>query len=299
MTGFRPQSSTGSLQDMRARTIQEINLKLLGKTEEEKMAILRDYNKQLMASGYPAVSPQEVGIIAPQISMIPGQTAPQAATTVPVSAPQSTVQTQAPAVPGQMPQAGARPTGPQLAAQAEALKTEGEIIGKDIGEKRVNMGKSEQGADYLITKIDELVTHPGFETSVGRKGLSYAFGMAKEPLLEGTDASDFQARFKEIQGQSFLQAIENLRGMGALSNLEGETATKAIQRMATSQSEREFKAAAKDFQDIIKRGIDRNRVKLGQQPLYGTPLASKTAQQPQQAAPGKVRKYNPATGKLE
>jgi len=295
MTGFRPQSSTGSLQDMRARTIQEINLKLLGKTEEEKMTILRNYNQQLVASGYPAVSPQEVGITAPQIAGgQPTQGQPSRAQQAQQQYQQGAgMPAQAPAVPGQMPQAGARPTGPQLAAQAEALKTEGEILGKDIGEKRVNMGKSEQGADYLITKINELITHPGFEVSVG------ATVQPGFQFIPGTDRADWSARFKEIQGQSFLQAIENLRGMGALSNLEGETATKAIQRMSTSQSEREFRAAAKDFQDIIKRGIDRNRVKLGQQPLYGTPLASQTTQQPQQAAPGKVRKYNPATGRLE
>ena len=88
---------------------------------------------------------------------------------------------------------------------------------------------------------------------------------------------DWFARFKEVGGQSFLQAIENLRGMGALSNLEGESATKAIQRMSTSQSEKEFKTAAQEFNEIIQRGIDRNRVKLGQEPKYGTKPASEIA----------------------
>ena len=124
-----------------------------------------------------------------------------------------------------------------------------------------------------MTKIDELVTHPGFSVSVG------ASVQPGFQFIPGTDKASWYTRFEEIKGQGFLQAIENLRGLGALSNLEGETATKAIQRMSTSQSEAEFKAAAKDFNEVIQRGVDRNRVKLGQQPKYGTPPASETAKQ--------------------
>jgi len=290
MSGFRPQSSTGGLSDMRARQIQELNIKLQGKTEEEKMAILRPYNQQLVGAGAPAIDPSEVGIRAPQIGAQQAAPMPQGGAVAPQAMPQ--------AIPGAMPQGapqgaavapmpltqapqgrlvqpGARPTMSDIEASKTKAKEAAQEEGVDLGKVKVNQGKSEQNADYLITKVDELVKHPGFETSVGRKGLSYGFGLAKEPLLEGTDASDWQARLKEVQGQSFLQAIENLRGMGALSDMEGKSATKAIQRMSTSQSEGEFKSAAQDFKEIIERGIDRNRVKLGQKPLYGTEAESK------------------------
>jgi len=179
--------------------------------------------------------------------------------------------------------------GGSLLSQQTRQKEEAQEVGTDIGKIKVNQPKAEQNADYLLTKINELVKHPGFETSVGRKGASYAFGMTNQPLFEGTDASDWQARFKEIQGQSFLQGIENLRGMGALSNQEGEAATKAIQRMSKSQSEKEFKAAAQDFNEIIQRGIDRNRAKLGQPPLYGTKPASETAKEtPAETKPARL-----------
>jgi hypothetical protein len=302
MTGFRPQASTGSLADQRTRMVQEINLKLQGKTAEEKKAILRPYNQQLVASGYPAISPQEVGISSPQISagttQAPAPATTQATPTTPVS-PATVAPAQAPvggpSVPGTVaPPAGQRPTGPQLAASAEALKTESEVVGKDLGEKRINLGKSESNADYLITKVNELVTHPGFSVSVG------ATVQPGFQLIPGTDKASWYTRFEEVKGQAFLQAVQELRGMGALSNQEGDAATKAIQRMSTSQSEKEFKMAADDFQGIIQRGIDRNRVKLGQQPKYGTPEASQQTKQPTtQSTPGKVRKYNPATGQLE
>lgn len=275
----------GTLGDQRARQIQEINLKLQGKGVEEQMRILSDYNKQLASNGYAIVQPSEVGLNVPQISG--GASTGQA-----VSAPTSTAGTTSTTGTGTT-ATGTRPTAIDLEAQKTTAKEAAQEVGTDLGKVKANQTKAEQNADYLITKMNELVSHPGFETSVGRKGLSYGFGMAKEPLLEGTDASDWQSRFNEVKGQSFLQAIENLRGMGALSNLEGESATKAIQRMATSQSEKEFKAAAKDFQDIITRGIDRNRVKLGQPPLYGTPAASQSQQQAPASSQFKIISVTP------
>ena len=289
MTGFRPQSSTGTLADMRTRALQDLNIKLQGKGVEEAMQILRPYNQQLAQNGFAPIQPAEVGISVPQVGVGQIPQAPSAGVAAPVApqqvAPSAGVTAPAAGQPVTRPVTpaagiglGGRPTMTELEASKTKAKEEAEVVGKDIGTIRANQGKSEANADYLITKVNELITHPGFETSVGRKGLSYGFGLSKEPLLEGTDASDWQARFKEVGGQSFLQAIENLRGLGALSNQEGESATKAIQRMNTSQSEREFKAAAEDFNEIIQRGIDRNRSKLGQKPKYGTKSESETAE---------------------
>jgi len=273
LSGFRPQSSQGSLADMRLRMIQEVNIKLQGKTAEEQMAILRPYNQALAGQGLPAIDPSEVGIRAPQIGGAPAVGGGVATPAVPGAQGAPAGGQGAAATAG----TGKRPTQTEIEAGKTRAKEEAEVTGKDIGTTRANQGKSEQNADYLITKIDQLVAHPGFEVSVGSQlGPSMGFGMFKEPV-RGTDAAGWFARFKEVQGQSFLQAIENLRGMGALSNMEGETATKAIQRMSVSMSEAEFKEAAKDFQDIIRRGIDRNRSKLGQEPKYKTPSASESA----------------------
>jgi hypothetical protein len=299
LSGFRPQSSQGSLGDMRSRLIQEMNIKLQGKAGEEAMAIQREYNQKLVAGGYGSLQPSDTPITAPQIGGGAATPVNPAAVNPANAGANATAVAAGQAAAGGVPQpqfpqvgaganapraTGSRPTGPELDAQAAAGKKFATDTAEDRATIANNQSKSEANADYLVTKINELVKHPGFETSVGRKGLSYGFGLSKDPLLEGTDASDWQARFKEVGGQSFLQAIENLRGLGALSNQEGESATRAIQRMGTSQSEKEFKSAANDFQDIIQRGIDRNRAKLGQEPKYGTPAASEKAAEKQPVA---------------
>ena len=148
----------------------------------------------------------------------------------------------------------------------------------------------------MITKTTELVNHPGFETSVGAQGASYLFGMLDKPLppqLGGGPARDWVARFKEVQGQQFLQAIESMRGTGSISEAEGKAAQAAIARMSVSQTEQEFRTAVLDFQNIIKQGVDRNRIKLGQEPKYGAPPASQNQSIPG-PAPGQTAPASPA-----
>jgi len=298
MAGFRPQSSQGSLGDMRSRLIQEMNIKLEGKTQEEKMAITRSYNEKLVASNFPPVQPYEVNLAAPQIgggAVAPTTTAPAApaAPVNPAAAGAATTavaagQAAAGGAPApQFPQVGAganapraagtRPTGPELEAQAAGAKKFATDTAEDKALIAKNQGEAENKADYLITKIDDLVAHPGFGTSVGAKGPAYLFGLKDEavgPQFGGGSARDWTARFEEVKGGAFNQAIESLRGLGAMSDMEAKSASDAITRMKTSTTEKEFLEASKDFKEIIQRRIDNNRKKLGQEPLYGTPAES-------------------------
>ena len=322
MAGFRPQASTGSLADMKARQIQEVNIKLQGKTKEEQMAILRDYNKKLVGQGLDPIQPNEIGLTAPQIdagqttsqqaqptqqvgsvqanqaagNAVVGQQGGPAVPQMPQTQPApQTAPAQGPAVPVQGPAIPVqRPTMSQLESQAAAQKKEAEVVGEDIGKVRANIGKIKENADYLTTKIDELIADPGFKYNVGVadiKGVPIPFGSTIAGMIPGTESTDFKIRFDEIKGQQFLQGIEQLKGTGAITDREGEAAKKAISRMSLSQSEKEFRKAADDFQSIIKRGVDRNLIKAGQEPIYGTPPASEQKRERERAAPG--TKENP------
>lgn len=131
-------------------------------------------------------------------------------------------------------------------------------------------------ADKSINLIDELVgkqevrdksgkviqkgtaPHPGFNSAVGATllpGASY---------VPGTDAADFKARFDEIKGAGFLEAFESLKGGGAISEKEGEKATSAITRMSLAQSEKEFVAAARDLQDVVRKGVANAKTRASQ-----------------------------------
>jgi hypothetical protein len=143
---------------------------------------------------------------------------------------------------------------------AEARKT-GEDIAKNTVAAQQALPKIVTRAEEGLRLIDEMIgerddtgkllpgqkVHPGFTDAVG-VGLPLRF-------VPGTSASDFQARFDQIKGASFLEAFESLKGGGAITEKEGEKATGAINRMGLAQSEREFIAAARDLQEVVRKGI--------------------------------------------
>ena len=269
MAGFRPQSSSGTAADQRAKLIQEMNIKLQGKAGEEAMAIQRDYNKLLVGQGLLPMQPGETPISAPQIAGAAPASAPAGA------APASTSGAAAPAAGGAVAPApagaapaaggGVRPTASQIAATAEAQKQEAQEVGVDLGKIKVNFGKSKDAATRLINQAEDLITDKGFSVSVG------ASVQPGFQFIPGSDRATWKAKHEEVVGQTFLTAIESLKGMGALSDKEGDAATAAISRLKnTDQNEESFKTAVKELQFIVKRGVDRNAEKLGREKPFGT-----------------------------
>ena len=133
--------------------------------------------------------------------------------------------------------------------------------------------------DALIGKRDEKGSllkgqkpHPGFENAVGA-GLPLRF-------IPGTPESDFQARFDQIKGGAFLQAFETLKGGGSITQPEGEKGTAALNRMGLAQSEKEFVQAAREFQSIVRTGVERAKKMAGRSGGEPAPAAGGGAADP-------------------
>ena len=99
--------------------------------------------------------------------------------------------------------------------------------------------------------------HPGFKDAVGatwKPGFRF---------IPGTNASDFQSYQDQIEGAAFLSAFESLKGGGAISEKEGAKATAAKLRMKLAQSETEYVKAAREFQEVVRTGVENARQKFG------------------------------------
>jgi hypothetical protein len=107
----------GTLTDQRARTVQDINLKLQGKGVEEQMRILGDYNKQLAGAGLPIVQPSEVNINVPQLGSAPATTGTAGAPATPVSPAASAA-------------AATRPTAAELGARKDIITEAAKEVAK-------------------------------------------------------------------------------------------------------------------------------------------------------------------------
>jgi hypothetical protein len=129
----------------------------------------------------------------------------------------------------------------------------------------------------------------GFSESVGMPSFSSGLGITN--LFPGSDAANFKAAFKQIEGQAFLGAIATLKGSGAISEAEGAKATAALTRMSLSQSEVEFIKAANEFKAVLQKGYTAAQQRAGVVPMNpnAQPSLGNT----------NIPKYNAQTGKWE
>jgi len=156
------------------------------------------------------------------------------------------------------------PTKAEEAASVEAAKLGAKNTAEASSELPTLVSKAENALRY----IDEMVgsedgtikPHAGFSDYVGATLLPWASN------IDGTDAADFKTREDQLSGAAFLEAFESLKGGGQITEVEGKKATQAIQRMNKSLSEKEYVEAARDFQSVIRAGVDRAKGKAGKQP---------------------------------
>jgi hypothetical protein len=147
---------------------------------------------------------------------------------------------------------------PDLQRRLAAGKAEGAAEGERRAAAKADLPRATAQADELLRLTDELLKHPGLDIAVGKSSM---LGAQKIP---GTDARDFTIRLDQIKGKQFLEAFQSLKGSGAITETEGRKATEAIARMDTSSSEAEFRQAVRDFQDVVRAGLERSRARAGE-----------------------------------
>lgn len=208
---------------------------------------------------------------------------------------------------------------PQFEADVESAKKRAVLTTENLENAKANLPKLEEQSRQILDVIGQIETSPGLEAVVGApnplKGGFKAFN------VWGSPAADFQAKLDQLGGKQFLQAFESLKGGGSITQVEGQSATNAIARMQTSQSEQEFRKALDEFKGIINRAVDRARRSaqvpqinpidemalenpalltvdgINQMPNPPQTLYERSEQQFNNAK--KRLKYNPATGEFE
>jgi hypothetical protein len=141
---------------------------------------------------------------------------------------------------------------PKDLAGAERQKEIGTAEGKSIAAASGDL-QAGQNAKALI---QDLRSDPNRERGTGMSSVFNA--------IPGTAGYDFQTKVDQARSGAFLTAIQQMRGLGALSNAEGQTATEAVTRMKTATSEPAFLEALDAYETIIDQGIARAQSKLPQ-----------------------------------
>lgn len=132
---------------------------------------------------------------------------------------------------------------PSAVAQQKAYGTE---VGKGIGGQAASAAGDINSANMALDLIGQIKSSPELGWATGATAL-----LNKVP---GTGRYDFQALVDQAKGGAFLNAVQQMRGLGALSEAEGKAATAAIARMDTSQTKEGFLKALQDYEEIVRRG---------------------------------------------
>jgi len=162
-------------------------------------------------------------------------------------------------VPSALPD-GVTPMDPRTLNMERAA---GSAQGDAAGSALASAGGDIASADAALAILDQIESSPELPWATG---FSAGIGANKVP---GTGRYGFQNLVDQAKGGAFLTAIQEMRGLGALSNVEGQTATQAVTRMDTATSEADFRKALADYRGIVERGRARAQSRLNNQAPAG------------------------------
>lgn len=148
------------------------------------------------------------------------------------------------------------PGGPAAAKVAEDQKTRDSAL---------------DASRQTIGTINRLLASPGREGATGMWNLGR--------FVPGTNAADFAAEVETLKAQTFLPMVQQLRGMGALSNAEGDKLNAAVGALNFNMSEKAFADSLGRIRDQFGAALQRSGVDTKDVANWGLEAPSSAAVQ--------------------
>lgn len=140
-------------------------------------------------------------------------------------------------------------------------QAQGRERGESYGKAAVNLPIVENASQRILEQIRQIRAEPGIERVTGN-----VYGRLPSSTNYTDAAKRAQSRIDQIKGGVFLQAYNDLRGAGAITEQEGQAAKAAYARLNDqTMSANEYKQALKEFEgEVLRlREIARARAKGG------------------------------------
>lgn len=141
-------------------------------------------------------------------------------------------------------------TQPKNLREAAAETAGGTVQGKAAAEGAAAAAGDIQTGEMALDLLNQIKTHPALDSGTG------FFAGVGGNAVPGTPNFDFQNLVEQAKSGAFLSAIQQMRGMGSLSNAEGQAATQAVTRMNTATSKEAFLKAVNDYEGIVRKGVE-------------------------------------------
>lgn len=127
--------------------------------------------------------------------------------------------------------------------------------GKARSEAKAALGGIEQNANQMLATIQSLEDDQYLDSMLGP--------VSSRMWNVSGDANRVQSKMDQINGQTFLQAFNSLRGGGAITDAEGAKATQAFARLNAAQNPMDYREALTELRGIVQTGVDRARRAAG------------------------------------
>jgi hypothetical protein len=120
--------------------------------------------------------------------------------------------------------------------------------------------RTAQQYDTQVSILESIINDPNLEGVTGRVEGRTDPESATGAVLFNEGEMDLLARIGQIEGSAFLQAFENLKGGGQITENEGRAATRAITRLGTrAVGTEEYKNAAEELRRVFANAAARER----------------------------------------
>ena len=162
-----------------------------------------------------------------------------------------------------------------------------EVQGKAQGQAAFDLPTIEQRASLAINSITDLKSR-----NIGQR-----FGMqGKLYAIPGTDGADVQGLVNQVVSQAFLNAFDQLKGGGAITETEGKAATAAVTRLQNQDiTVSEALKAMDELQRYYQKGIQIARQKSTKAPvLPNRPAGATGATRTREGVPFLLAKPTPS-----
>lgn len=170
-------------------------------------------------------------------------------------------------------------TAPDIARET-TLATEG---AKALTERQTAMPGQLADIQKMRENIEGLLDAPGFSTIYGKSRY------ISPSMLPGGEGADADVRREQLDAQAFQEAIQKMRGLGALSNAEGQKVSAAYTRATNAKQSEE--SARQAWNEVLQTlTLAEDRVRRG-----GTPQAQPRAAPAQAATQQATRNLNGKT----
>lgn len=125
-----------------------------------------------------------------------------------------------------------------------------------VREKAAEVESARFNIDNMLNTANRILKNPRLNDVVGTVE-------GRLPVVLSDQAQDAVALIETLGSQAFLSQIPNVKGMGQLSNAEGEKLQNALQNLGRVQSEKQFRENLQEATRLLKKARENVSMRFG------------------------------------